>query len=146
MNYLISFKTQSEQKVIGYYKKCSSMSRGQCIVKYKNKLSFSIWWFSYNALNLNEAIYLLLRSWVITVFITMKLKWDFSVHSNFSITELTETLFVCLKKDKTNIKWNLGVSYRGIGLYEANNRVVTKKVRTKSFFSRCVWYQIEFVS
>ena len=31
-------------------------------------------------------------------------------------------------KDKTNIKWLLGVSYRGIGLYEPNNRMISKKV------------------
>lgn len=31
-------------------------------------------------------------------------------------------------KDKTSTKWYLGVSYRGIGLYESNNKIIPKKV------------------
>ena len=31
-------------------------------------------------------------------------------------------------KDKSNVKWLLGVSYRGIGLYDFNNRAVTSKL------------------
>jgi hypothetical protein len=31
-------------------------------------------------------------------------------------------------KDKANAKWYLGISYRGIGLYESNNKIIPKKI------------------
>lgn len=71
-----------EQKVIGYYKKCAGMNRGQSIVNYLT--------------------------------IIEKLP-NYGVH----FYEV---------KDKSNSKWFLGISFRGIGLYEVNNRMTCKKL------------------
>lgn len=38
-------------------------------------------------------------------------------------------------KDKTSTKWHLGISYRGIGLYESTNKIVPKKVSPKHLIS-----------
>lgn len=71
-----------EQKIIGYYKKCASMNRGQCIVNY---------------LSIIEKL------------------CNYGIHY-YEV------------KDKSSIKWYLGISFRGIGLYEYNNKITPKKI------------------
>jgi hypothetical protein len=71
-----------DQKIIGYYKKCASLNRGQCIVNYLS---------------------------------TIEKLCNYGVHY-YEV------------KDKTSTKWHLGISYRGIGLYDATNKIVPKKI------------------
>ena len=71
-----------EQKIINYYKKCSNLNRGQCIVNY---------------LSIIEKL------------------CNYGVHY-YEV------------KDKSSMKWYLGISFRGIGLYEYNNKMTPKKI------------------
>lgn len=73
---------QKERRIIAYYKKCTSMNRGQCIVNYLS--------------------------------IIEKLN-NYGVHY-YEV------------KDKLNSKWYLGISFRGIGLYEITNKITPKKL------------------